>query len=250
MPSSIISLKSIRVEYGTADGSVLAVQNADLDIQQGEFLVLVGPSGCGKSTLLQVIAGLVRPTSGTVSHAGSESEHQIGVVFQRPVLLPWRTVMENVMLPVQALRLNQRSYTERAESLLEMLGLSGFANRYPYELSGGMQQRASIARALVHEPSVVLMDEPFSALDAITRDQLNIELRRIWRETGKTVLFVTHSISEAVFLGTRVVVMSARPGRISDVIDIALPSERDIAMTTGAAFGSYVDRIRTGLEGR
>jgi NitT/TauT family transport system ATP-binding protein len=261
----IISLKSIQVEYATADGPVQAVQHVDLDIEQGEFLVLVGPSGCGKSTLLQVIAGLVQPTSGEVSYGGNSSvnsggdsrgnnggamaQHQIGVVFQRPVLLPWRTVMENVMLPVEALGLSQDTYQPLALAQLEMLGLAAFANRYPYELSGGMQQRASIARALVHQPSLVLMDEPFSALDAITREQLNTELRRIWKETGKTVLFVTHSIPEAVYLATRVVVMSARPGRISDVIDIELPAERTIGMTTGADFGKYVDRIRAGLEG-
>jgi NitT/TauT family transport system ATP-binding protein len=258
----IISLKSIQVEYATADGPVRAVQEVNLDIEQGEFLVLVGPSGCGKSTLLQVIAGLVLPTSGEVSYSdngenngvgngngAATAQHQIGVVFQRPVLLPWRTVMENVMLPVEALGLSQEKYRPLAKEQLEMLGLAAFANRYPYELSGGMQQRASIARALVHQPSLVLMDEPFSALDAITREQLNTELRRIWKETGKTVLFVTHSIPEAVYLATRVVVMSARPGRISDVIDINLPAERTIGMTTGADFGKYVDRIRAGLEG-
>jgi len=250
MSPPLVSLRAIQVEYSTADGPLVAVQNVDLDLQEGEFLVLVGPSGCGKSTLLQVIAGLVQPTGGRLSYAGGGSGQQIGVVFQRPVLLPWRTVMENVMLPVQALKLDRAKYRANALQLLEMLGLAGFANRYPYELSGGMQQRASIARALVHEPSVVLMDEPFSALDAITREQLNGELRRLWRETGKTVLFVTHSIPEAVFLGTRVVVMSPRPGRICDLVVIDMPQERDMAMTTGAQFGAYVDQIRTRLEGR
>jgi NitT/TauT family transport system ATP-binding protein len=250
MPPALVSLRAIQVEFSTADGPLLAVDSVDLDLQEGEFLVLVGPSGCGKSTLLQVIAGLVQPTAGQISYAGGGTGQQIGVVFQRPVLLPWRTVMQNVMLPVQALKLDSGKYRPLALKLLEMLGLSDFANRYPYELSGGMQQRASIARALVHEPAVVLMDEPFSALDAITREQLNAELRRLWRETGKTVLFVTHSIPEAVFLGTRVVVMSPRPGRICDVIPIDLPSERDMKLTTGAEFGRYVDRIRARLEGR
>jgi NitT/TauT family transport system ATP-binding protein len=252
MSAPLVSLRSIEVEFSTADGPLLAVENVDLDLREGEFLVLVGTSGCGKSTLLQVIAGLVEPTAGQVAYAegGGAAGHQIGVVFQKPVLLPWRTVMENVMLPVEALKLDRDKYRDRAAQLLEMLGLSGFANRYPFELSGGMQQRASIARALVHEPAIVLMDEPFSALDAITREQLNAELRRLWRETGKTVLFVTHSIPEAVFLGTRVVVMSPRPGRICDVVEIALPQERDMKMTTTSEFGTYVDRIRTSLEGR
>lgn len=258
MTAALIALKHLHVEYSTTDGPVKAVEDVSLEVQQGEFLTLVGPSGCGKSTLLQIIAGLVQPTAGTVSFGSDKSRNarestaeprrHIGMVFQRPVLLPWRTVMENVMLPAEALRLSREKYWELAKQLLAMLGLADFANRYPYELSGGMQQRAAIARALVHEPAVVLMDEPFSALDAITREQLNTELRRLWRETGKTVVFVTHSIPEAVYLASRVVVMSPRPGRISDEIQIDLPVDRDMDVTTTSKFGTYVDRIRKKLE--
>jgi NitT/TauT family transport system ATP-binding protein len=216
---------------------------------------VVGPSGCGKSTLLRILCGLERRSGGAIRFAGRALEgpsRQVGIVLQAPVLLAWRTVLDNVLLPVEVQRLNRAEHLDRAQALLEMAGLSGFAKRYPFELSGGMQQRVSICRALIHDPSFLLMDEPFGALDAMTRETMNLELLRIWKESRKTAILVTHSIPEAVFLADRVVAMSPRPGRIAEIIPIDLPRPRTLEMFTSAAFGRHVGHIRDlfGTSGR
>ena len=227
---------------------VVALQDINFTVGQGEFISLVGPSGCGKTTLLKLLAGLIGRTSGSARLAGEEidgSRRDIGMVFQAATLLPWRTILENVMLPVEVQHLDRKRYRPRAMDLLAMVGLEGFEDRQPKELSGGMQQRAGICRALVHDPDVLLMDEPFGALDAMTREYMNLELLRIWRESGKTVVLVTHSIPEAVFLSDRVVVMSPRPGRIVELVDIELERPRRLEMMQSDAAGGYVKRIRT-----
>jgi len=227
--------------------AVHALAGIGFTVRQGEFVSLVGPSGCGKTTLLKILAGLIGRTGGSVRLDGEEvegSRRDVGMVFQAATLLPWRTVLENVMLPVQVQKLDRDRYRRRAMELLEMVGLTGFEQRYPAELSGGMQQRAGICRALVHDPDVLLMDEPFGALDAMTREYMNLELLRIWKESGKTVVLVTHSIPEAVFLSDRVVVMSPRPGRIVELLDITLPRPRELEMMNTEEAGAHVRRIR------
>lgn len=222
-----------------------------LSVSPGEFISVLGPSGCGKSTLLGLLTGLIEPTSGQVSIAGSaphQSRRDIGVVFQSPVLLPWRTVTQNVLLPAQVLKLDYKKAEERARSLLEMVGLSGFGSKLPRELSGGMQQRAAIARALLHDPKVLFMDEPFGALDAMTRDNMNRELLNIWSLAKKTIVLVTHSISEAVFLSNRVIVLTSRPGQIAEVVEIDLGYPRQVEDISSDAFGKYVRRIRRHFE--
>ena len=224
-----------------------ALENVDLTVRQGEFISLVGPSGCGKTTLLKMLSGLLPVTAGEIELDGRPVDgprFDVGMVFQAPTLLPWRNIRGNVMLPVEVRKLDRKVYGERADELLDMVGLKGFEDRYPSELSGGMQQRAGICRALVHNPGVLLMDEPFGALDAMTREFMNIELLRIWRESGKTVVLVTHSIPEAVFLSDRVVVMSPRPGRIVDVVDVDMPRPRELGMMQSDAAGALVTRIR------
>ncbi len=226
---------------------VIALQGIGFTVRQGEFVSLVGPSGCGKTTMLKILAGLIPKTSGTARLAGEEiegSRRDIGMVFQAATLLPWRTILENVMLPIDVQRLDKKRYRARAMELLEMVGLEGFEDRHPRELSGGMQQRAGICRALVHDPDVLLMDEPFGALDAMTREYMNLELLRIWRESGKTIVLVTHSIPEAVFLSDRVVVMSPRPGRMVELVDIDLERPRQLELMQSDAAGAYVRRIR------
>ncbi|MEU3095176.1 ABC transporter ATP-binding protein [Streptomyces sp. NPDC006967] len=225
-----------------------ALSDIDLKVGRGEFVSIVGPSGCGKTTLLKILAGLIPRSGGTVRVAGCEVEGplpEVGMVFQAATLLPWRTILQNVMVPVEVQRLDRAVYRERADQLLEMVGLGGFEDKYPDELSGGMQQRAGICRALVHDPAVLLMDEPFGALDAMTREYMNVELLRIWKESGKTVVLVTHSIPEAVFLSDRVVVLSPRPGRIAEVIDIDLERPRELSVMASDRAGVYVERIRT-----
>ncbi|MFS8204243.1 ABC transporter ATP-binding protein [Streptomyces sp. CWNU-52B] len=225
-----------------------ALSDIDLLVRRGEFISVVGPSGCGKTTLLKILAGLIPRTEGTVRVAGRDVDGplpEVGMVFQAATLLPWRTILQNVMVPVEIQRLDRAVYRERAGRLLEMVGLGGFEDKYPDELSGGMQQRAGICRALVHDPAVLLMDEPFGALDAMTREYMNVELLRIWRESGKTVVLVTHSIPEAVFLSDRVVVLSPRPGRIAEVIDIDIERPRDLSVMASDRAGVYVERIRT-----
>ncbi|MFB9951933.1 ABC transporter ATP-binding protein [Rhizobium puerariae] len=249
----LISINGVSKTYRTnRNTSTVALSSADLQIKSGEFISFVGPSGCGKTTLLNIISGLIRPTAGTIAFDGqplTEPSSEISLVFQKPVLLPWRTILENVMLPIEILGLTPRGkYLAAAKSLLDMVGLSGFENAYPRELSGGMQQRASIARALIYDTRVLLMDEPFAALDAMTRDELNLELLRIWKMTGKTIVFVTHNIPEAVLLSNRVVVMSARPGKVREVIDVDIPGERNQDLIGNPQFGHIVGHIRGLLQ--
>ena len=216
-------------------------------IDEGELITVVGPSGCGKSTLLKILAGILRRTSGTVMIADRKVDgpsRDVGVVFQAPVLLPWRNVLENVLVPVEIQKLDRPRFEQRARDYLKLVGLEGFEQKYPNELSGGMQQRVGISRALVHDPTFLLMDEPFGALDAMTREYMNLELLRIWSESKKTVLLVTHSIPEAAFLADRVIVMSPRPGRIAEILRIELPRPRNLEMINSERFGQYVSAIR------
>ena len=236
-------------------GRIEALRDINLSIGTEEFVAVVGPSGCGKSTLLKILAGIERRTSGTIRLAGRPLDgptRELGIVFQTPVLLAWRTVLNNLMLPVEVQHRDRASHLAKAQALLALTGLDGFADRYPFELSGGMQQRVSICRALVHDPSFLLMDEPFGALDAMTRETMNLELLRIWKESRKTAILVTHSIPEAVFLADRVVAMSPRPGRIAEIIPIDLPRPRTLGMFTSEAFGRHVGHIRDlfGTSGR
>jgi NitT/TauT family transport system ATP-binding protein len=249
----LIAVDTLRKVYPARGGGVLALDDVSFDIADGEFVSIVGPSGCGKSTLLKILAGLVRKSSGSVRIGERQvagPDRDTGLVFQAPVLLPWRTVLENVLLPIEIARLPRSQFLERAMSLLRLTGLEGFEQRYPFELSGGMQQRASIVRALVHDPKLLLMDEPFGALDAMTREQMNEETLRIWEASRKTIVFVTHSISEAVFLSDRVLVMTPRPGRLAAVIDIDLPRPRDLAMINSDRFGVHSARIRDLLNAK
>jgi NitT/TauT family transport system ATP-binding protein len=230
---------------------VVALSEIDFSIREGELVVVVGPSGCGKSTLLRILAGLLPQTEGEASLHGTPivgPRRDIGVVFQSPVLFPWRTVLGNALLPVDVQRLGREKLRGSAMDLLRLVGLEGFEHRYPWQLSGGMQQRVALVRALIHDPALLLMDEPFGALDAMTREQMNQELQRIWMERRKTVLFITHSIGEAVYLADRVLVMTARPGRIADELTIDLPRPRGLDVMNIPEFGAYVRRIRAGLN--
>ena len=244
----MIDIHGLNKLYATRDGAAIeALKDVNLTIADGEFVSIVGPSGCGKSTLLKILAGTLRRTSGRISVKNRPLDgpsRDVGVVLQAPVLLPWRTVLENVMVPVEIQRLDRAVYEKRARALLALVGLAGFEDKYPNELSGGMQQRVGISRGLVHDPAFVLMDEPFGALDAMTRETMNLELLRIWAESKKTVILVTHSIPEAIFLADRVVVMSPRPGRISEVITVDLPRPRTLEMINSERFGTYVSAIR------
>lgn len=227
---------------------VTALCDLDINIEAGEFISVVGPSGCGKSTLLKIVAGLVPKTKGRVLAGGSEVDGpltDVGIVFQQPVLLEWRRARSNVMLQIEMRKLDRKVYGRRADELLELVGLTGFEDSYPYELSGGMQQRVSICRALVHNPPLLLMDEPFGALDALTREKMGDDLQQIWTENRKTVLFITHSVSEAVILSDRVLVMSPRPGRIIDDIKVDLPRPRDLPVRESAEFAQLATRIYT-----
>jgi len=232
--SPVIAASSVGKTYSTASGDkVLALENLNVSIAHGEFVTLVGPSGCGKSTFLRILAGLEPASGGSLSiggHAVSGPSPDVGVVFQSATLLPWLTVAQNASLPLRVGPARGRAPTG-VQALLEMAGLNGFENKYPYELSGGMQQRAAICRALARDPEILLMDEPFGALDALTRERLNVELQRIWQASGKTVLLITHSIAESVFLSDRVLVMSPRPGRILADFAVMLPRPRDFAST-------------------
>ena len=215
--------------YATTSGPLLALDNVDLRVEQGELISLLGPSGCGKSTLLNIFAGLLDRTEGDVTFEDqpvTKPRRDIGMMFQKPVLLPWRTIQQNVMLAIEVLRLPKSEYESRARDVLSMVGLEQFANSYPHELSGGMQQRAALSRVLVYEPKALLLDEPFGALDEFTRETMNLELLRLWREQRYTVMLVTHNIAEAVFLSTRVAVMTPRPGKVVDVVEIDLPQPR------------------------
>ena len=249
---SIVHAHELEKTYQARDGhSIPALGPLSFDIEAGEFITIVGMSGCGKSTLLKMLAGLIFKTSGILQLKGVDlngPQRNIGMVFQDSVLLAWRTVLENVLLPAEVLGLDPRQSKARAYSLLETVGLQDFAHKYPKELSGGMQQRVSIARALLHEPKILLMDEPFGALDAMTREAMSLEILRIWESTQKTIVFVTHSITEAVLLGNRVIVLSSRPGRIAEIVEIALPTPRTLDMINSNQFGIYTRRIRHLLE--
>ena len=248
----MVELAEISKEYVTGDGRVHALDRLSLAVRDGEFVSIVGPSGCGKSTLMLITAGLVPPSSGSVRVGGAEvrAPHgDVGIVFQDPTLYEWRRVLENVLLPVDIKRLDRRQFRQRALDLLELVGLHGFERKYPFQLSGGMRQRVALCRALVHDPALLLMDEPFGALDALSRDQMNLELQSIWQSHRKTVLFITHSITEAVFLSDRVVVMSPRPGRIGAVLSIDLPRPRTFDFAETPEFGRYTKEIRRIFEG-
>ena len=242
-----IHLRGVTKVYRRGKTEHLAISDATFDVMPGELVSLVGPSGCGKSTLLKILAGLHPHDEGEV-RIGSASHsfdpaRDVGMVFQAPLLLKWRRILENVLLPAEILGLPMLEARERAKGLLALVGLAGYEDKYPYELSGGMQQRAAIARALVHDPKLVLMDEPFGALDALTREKMNLELLRIWKESKKTIVFVTHGISEAVFLGSRVVVFSAGPAKMADNFAIDLPHPRTLDMKTHERFGDHTRRI-------
>jgi NitT/TauT family transport system ATP-binding protein len=245
---TLVRIAGLEKVYRSKDGNdIHALKDINLDIRAAEFISIVGPSGCGKTTLLKILAGILERSSGEVVMQGkslSGPSRELGVVFQAPVLLPWRTVLQNVMVPVEIQKRDRAVFEARARQLIAMVGLAGFESKYPSELSGGMQQRVGICRALVHDPSFLLMDEPFGALDAMTRESMNEELQRIWSESRKTILLVTHSIPEAVYLADRVVVMTPRPGRIVDVISVDLQRPRTLAMQNTAEFGRFVAGIR------
>ena len=248
----MIAIEGLSKTYTTRSGQTIrALENINLSIREEEFVTVVGPSGCGKSTLLKILAGILRQSSGKVTIDGEElrgPSRRVGVVFQSPVLLPWRSVIQNALVPAEIQKLDMKVYRERALDLLRLVGLDGFEHKYPNELSGGMQQRVGITRALVHDPALLLMDEPFGALDATSREVLNLELQRIWSEKRKTVMLVTHSIPEAVFLADRVVVMSPRPGRIAEVMEVDLPRPRTLEMINSEGFGRYVSAVRAHFQ--
>jgi NitT/TauT family transport system ATP-binding protein len=245
--SPVVSLRGITKEFGT--GGVVALQDVDLEIGRGEFVSLIGPSGCGKSTLLRVVGDLIAPTHGEAEIHGKTAhqarlDRDYGIVFQDSVLFDWRTVAKNIALPLEMGGWDRRRRRARVQEMLELVELEGFGDHHPWQLSGGMQQRVSIARALAFHPELLLMDEPFGALDEMTRERLNLELLRIWERSGSTVVFVTHSISEAVFLSTRVVVMSPRPGRIAGLVDVDLPQPRGIETREHPRFAELIREVR------
>jgi NitT/TauT family transport system ATP-binding protein len=252
-PVAVVA-NGLSLTFGSGPDVTPALEDIQLTIRRGEFVSLIGPSGCGKTTLLRAIADLERPTGGTLLVNGmspelARRERAYGYVFQAPALYPWRNVERNVMLPLEIMGMPRAERRERAQRNLQLVGLSDFARRFPWQLSGGMQQRVSIARALSFEPSLLLMDEPFGALDEITRDGLNLHLHELWRATGMTTVFVTHSIPEAVYLSTRIVVMSPRPGRIVDVIDCDLGLERPLEIRDTPEFATVGSRVRHALHG-
>lgn len=245
-----IVIRNASKHYQSATGTVVALTNVTCDVYEGEFVCLVGPSGCGKSTLLWAISGLHDLTEGEVRISGQRVQGptpEIGMVFQQATLLPWRTVMQNITFPLEIKRLNVKDYMDRIRHLLDVTGLLGFENRFPNELSGGMQQRASIVRCLSFDPAVMLMDEPFGALDAFTRDEMNLLIQRIWEETRKTIVFVTHSIQEAIFLADRVFVMTPRPGKIAKEIRIPFERPRNLKITTSPEFVRVVDEVKEAI---
>ena len=247
MPPSIAA-ESVRKIY---DGGLEAIHDVSFSVDAGQFVSVLGPSGCGKSTLLMMVAGLIDTTSGRIAVDGvsvAGPRREVGVMFQSPVLLPWRSALENVLVPIEMLGLSRAQYSARARELLSMAKLDDFATKLPRELSGGMQQRVAMCRALIHDPHILLMDEPFSALDALTRDQLGLELLRIWERHQKTVLFVTHSIREAVFLSDRVLVMTQRPATITQDVDVTLPRPRQLDMQETEEFNRYVRLLRKSIE--
>ena len=249
MPNQhLIEARGVTKVYKTKDGAVESLKPLDFSIREGEFISVVGPSGCGKSTLLKMVAGLLPATAGSLELAGkpiSGPQRDVGIVFQSSVLLAWRTVLDNILLQAEIRHMPKAEAVAKAGQLIAMAGLAGFEGKYPWQLSGGMQQRASICRALLHNPSVLLMDEPFGALDAMTREKMNLELQRIWSESKKTVLLITHSIPEAIFLSDRVIVMSERPGSITAIYDIDLPRPRTLDMMGSPEFAVFAKKVRT-----
>ena len=249
--ASVVSAKNLGLTFPAGDGDVVALQGVNLDIERGEFVSFIGPSGCGKTTFLRVIADLERPTSGSITVNGTSPtdarlNRAYGYVFQAPALYPWRTIEKNVALPLEIMGLGDRD--GRIARTLDLVNLKGFEKKFPWQLSGGMQQRASIARALAFDADLLLMDEPFGALDEIVRDHLNEQLLQLWARTNKTICFVTHSIPEAVYLSTRIVVMSPRPGRVSDIIQSTLPKERPLDIRETPEFLAIAARVRDGLR--
>jgi NitT/TauT family transport system ATP-binding protein len=250
---AFIAVEGVYKTYTARGESLDALEDIRFGVDQGEFVAIVGPSGCGKSTLLKIIAGLLPPSRGAVrveDQAVAGPLDGAGIVFQSPTLLKWRTVLRNVMLPGEAKGVSRDEMRRTAAGLLKLVGLEGFEDRYPRELSGGMQQRVALSRALLLDPRMLLMDEPFGALDAMTREEMNLELLRIWEDRRKTALFITHSIAEAVFLADRVVVMTARPGQVRDIVPIGLPRPRTIALRDTPQFTDYVRRIREQIFAR
>ena len=248
-----VDVRNVSLTFETADGKVDALSNVSLQIADGEFVSFIGPSGCGKTTMLRVIADLQQPTSGTLLVNGMSAEQarlerRYGYVFQAPALFPWRTIEKNLKLPLEIMGFSDSEQRRRAARYLALVNLTGFERKFPWQLSGGMQQRVSIARALSFDPALLLMDEPFGALDEIVRDHLNEQLLQLWDKTGKTVLFVTHSIPEAVYLSTKIVVMSPRPGRIIDIIDCNFPRERTLEIRETPEFLKIAQRVRVGLR--
>ncbi|MDP9838969.1 NitT/TauT family transport system ATP-binding protein [Neorhizobium huautlense] len=252
-PYSVVSAQNLGLTFDTNDGPVHALSHVDLDIAKGDFVSFIGPSGCGKTTFLRVIADLEQPTSGTISVNGMTPEEarkarSYGYVFQAAALYPWRTIEKNIALPLEIMNYSTSERQERIARVLDLVNLSGFGKKYPWQLSGGMQQRASIARALAFDADLLLMDEPFGALDEIVRDHLNEQLLDLWSRTQKTICFVTHSIPEAVYLSTKIVVMSPRPGRVTDVIHSTLPKERPLEIRETPEFLEIAHRVREGLR--
>ena len=250
---TIISAKNLNLTFETNDGPVHALQDINLDINKGEFVSFIGPSGCGKTTFLRVMADLEKPTSGMITVNGVSPEEArksraYGYVFQAAGLYPWRTIARNIALPLEIMGYSKEEQAQRIQSVLELVELTGFEKKFPWQLSGGMQQRASIARALAFDADILLMDEPFGALDEIVRDHLNEQLLELWAKTHKTIAFVTHSIPEAVYLSTKIVVMSPRPGRIADVIESTLPVDRPLSIRDSAEFIEIANRVRDGLR--
>ena len=250
---SVVSAKKLGLTFETGDGPVHALSNVDLDVKKGDFVSFIGPSGCGKTTFLRVIADLEKHTSGEITVNGTTPENarrdrSYGYVFQAAALYPWRSIEKNIALPLEIMGYSKAEQRERIDRTMDLVNLNGFGKKYPWQLSGGMQQRASIARALAFDADLLLMDEPFGALDEIVRDHLNEQLLNLWDTTGKTICFVTHSIPEAVYLSTKIVVMSPRPGRVTDVITSTLPRERPLEIRETPEFLAIAHRVREGLK--
>ncbi|WP_374666842.1 ABC transporter ATP-binding protein [Ramlibacter sp.] len=242
-----LAIDNLTVTYASARGPLTALRDLNFEVGDGEFVAVLGPSGCGKSTLLNIASGLLAPSKGRVAIRGeavTAPRRDVGIVFQQPTLLPWKTVLQNVLVPMQAMGQPLAAHEARARELIRLVRLEGFENHYPYELSGGMQQRVGIARGFMHDPQLLLMDEPFAALDAMTREHMTDELQAMWMQSGKSVLFITHSIPEAVYLADRVVVLSARPGTVVDVIDVPIERPRRIETLGSPEFNAICNRLR------
>ncbi len=251
-PQPLINVRDVRKQFRSRSGTFLeALSDTSLAVQPKQFVCIVGPSGCGKSTLLRMIAGLETASSGTISIDGvpvTVPRRDIGLIFQSPVMLPWRTILKNILVPAEVLKLDPASSRQRAYELLKLVGLEGFGDRYPDELSGGMKQRAAIARALMHDPNILLMDEPFGALDALTREAMNLELLRIWQASTKTVILVTHSIEEALLLADKVAVFAPRPGFVREVVDVPISRPRSAATRSDPVFIELAEKLRRYFE--